>query len=525
MRAGLVLFLALGLFKPGVAQQTIIPFTSGPIPLCDTSTFTANVAGIGMLYPPGFGMWSYWLSNLTINITSDHPQTLRIFLTSPEGTELLLSQFNGAGGQNYTSTTFAYDGYPSITTGSAPFTGTWNAQGGSFSVFDYENADGQWTITVIDTACANGGVGPGGTWTPGWFDGSSGNGGFAFAFVGPPPCWAWIPSDVAYICPGGTVDLVNYYNTNAPGYNYSFTMPDGWTPVPDPTAVSTPGTYQVNATDPWGGCWYWATYDVIVTPPVSLGPDQVVQQCAGAGPVNLASLFTLAGATPIWTLDGAPITTAVAGAATAPGVYQLIGQSTGGCDDDTASVALNITADPVLGPDQTVSICAGTSFDLTTLYATGTNTTEWTESGLPVADPAAVTNAGIYTLTVTNGTGCTATADVTVAAQASPSLGADQSLDLCGNVSLDLTTLYTTTGLTTSWTLMGLPVPDPTSVSAAIRACLTQRSRSTAPPDLRTTISWWWRTRSRSQRSVRMPRPRHALATWSTSPPTSPPPA
>ena len=41
------------------AQYTTVPFTSGPIPLCDTITFTANVSGIGTLYPPGWNTWTY----------------------------------------------------------------------------------------------------------------------------------------------------------------------------------------------------------------------------------------------------------------------------------------------------------------------------------------------------------------------------------------------------------------------------------------------------------------------------------
>jgi hypothetical protein len=48
------------------AQYTTVPFTSGPIPLCDTSTFTANVSGIGTLYPPGWNNWTYSLDQLLI---------------------------------------------------------------------------------------------------------------------------------------------------------------------------------------------------------------------------------------------------------------------------------------------------------------------------------------------------------------------------------------------------------------------------------------------------------------------------
>jgi gliding motility-associated-like protein len=467
VRSVLVVLLAVGLARPGAAQYTTIPFTSGPIPLCDTSTFTANVSGIGMLSPAGsWDPWTYWINSLTINITSDHPQTLQIFLTSPSGTELLLSEFNGAGGQNYTNTNFTYWGDPSITTGTAPFTGNWTPQGGSFSAFDYEWADGIWTITVIDTSCVNGGSGQGGNWTPGWFDGSGGTGGFAIGFnPGPPPCWGGIPSDMIYICPGQTVDLLGYYMSSNPGYNYTFTGPD-WAPVPDPSSVTTPGQYSINASDPWDGCWYMATYDVYLLTPASLGPDQVVDQCSGAGTVDLTLLFTLSGTTPEWSFNGVPIAVATAAAANEPGVYQLIAQSGGSCND-TALVTLNITAVPVLGADQSISICPGSNVDLTTLYDTGGLPWDWTFGGSAFATPTAASDAGVYTLTVTTTAGCTDMANVTLAVEALPSLGADQSLDLCGNTSLDLTALYTTTGLTASWTLSDVPVADPGSVSSA----------------------------------------------------------
>ncbi|MBS1582871.1 MAG: gliding motility-associated C-terminal domain-containing protein [Bacteroidetes bacterium] len=454
--------LAWGLCTPASAQP--VPFSSGPIPLCDTSTFTANVVGMGWLAPPGT-FWSTTLGQLAIDITTDHPQTLRILLTSPQGTELLLSAFNGAGGQNYTGTIFAYDWSPSITMGSAPFTGLWNAQGGGLSVFDGEFADGIWTITVIDTACANGGIGPGGTWTPGWFNGSTANGGFTFGFNGPPPCWGWIPDGSAAICTGGTVDILGFYETSAPGYSYNVSYAGGgW--VADPTAVTQPGIYYIDAFEPWSGCGYWASFEVIVSTPVSFGPDQVVDRCSGAGAMDLTTLFPLAGSTPMWSLDGTPITTATATAATAPGTYRLIGQNPGGCND-TALVTLNILPDPVPGPDQAVTACAGAAVDLTTLYTTGADATTWTLNGAPVIDPTAVTTSGAYVLAVTNASGCSATAVVTLNIGPAPALGPDQAATLCAGSSFDLTALYATSGLNTTWTLAGSSVPDAAAVNAA----------------------------------------------------------
>lgn len=464
MRILLLILLIVGSARPGSAQTSSFGFTSGPIPLCDTSTFTANVSGVGILTPPGMG-WGgeAYLDQLTINITTDHPQTLQIFLTSPEGTTLLLSEFNGAGGQNYTNTTFAMWGWNNITTGSAPFTGTWAPQGGSLDVFDYENGDGTWIITVIDTACANGGTGPGGGWTPGWFDGG-GSGGFTVNFWWPPPpCGGWIGDEVAYICPGTSVDLLA---GNVAMYNWMIwtAYDQNGTIVSDPSAVSTGGWYNLEAVDPWDGCWWYGTVQVNELAEVVMGPDQSVTQCSGAGPVDLTALFTGTGAAYYtWTLDGVPIPQTTAGAAMVSGVYEVVGINAGNCND-TAQVTLTIGAAAVLGADQTVSICAGTIVDLTALYTTTGYISEWSLGGAVFSTPTTATDAGDYILVVTTPEGCTDTATVTLLADVPPALGADQAVELCNNSSLDLTTFYTTTGLTAAWTYLSAPIPTPNVV-------------------------------------------------------------
>ncbi|MBK7241210.1 MAG: gliding motility-associated C-terminal domain-containing protein [Flavobacteriales bacterium] len=454
--------LVIGLFAPCHAQTTV-PFTSGPIPPCDTSYFTANVSGVGTLYPPGWGGgWTYSLQMLTINITSEHPWTLQISLTSPEGTTLLLSAFNGAGGQNYTNTTFQYFQYPSITTGTAPFTGDWTAEGGSLDLFDYENADGTWTITVIDTACGSvSGPGPGGIWTPGWFDGGAGNGGFAFYFdPGPPPCWGGIPSDVAYVCAGETVDVVAYYEGLNTGYSFNYW---NWSdPNFDPNAASGTQTIQVDATDPWDNCWYSAQFDIVESPPTALGTDQTMDIC-GSETADLNALFVLSGSTANWSFAGASITSASASTANEPGTYQIIA-GTGTCSD-TALVTLNVDPGPALGPDQSVSICPGSSLDLTTLYSTAGATADWYFGGNVLTTPTVAEFDGIYTLIATSPGGCSDTAEVTLVVQSLASVGADQVVDLCSNATLDLTSLYSTTGLTSSWSLAGVPVANASAVS------------------------------------------------------------
>ncbi|MFT3981552.1 MAG: gliding motility-associated C-terminal domain-containing protein [Ferruginibacter sp.] len=73
----------------------------------------------------------------------------------------------------------------------------------------------------------------------------------------------------------------------------------------------------------------------------------------------------------------------------------------------------------------------------------------------------------IYTVTAYTPTGqvCSDTTIVTVLAR--PSIGADTSLKICSGSTVNLTTLYTTTGLTSSWTLGGAAVQNPAAVNVS----------------------------------------------------------
>lgn len=467
--------VVLGLALHCGAQPLTIPFTSGPIPPCDTSTFTANVAGIGTLYPWGSSPWgTYSIYSLAVNITTDHPEYLQISLTSPAGTTLLLSAFNGAGGQNYTGTNFITGG-SDITTGNAPFTGFWSPQGGDFTVFDWEDADGTWVITVIDTACVGGpNAGPGGGqngegWNPGWFDGTTNSGGFTMAFnTPPPPCIIEMGWQQATICAGATVDvLTDFEVTWGGGGSVLFSVWDPWTgaSVADPYGVATAGTYQIEGYD-WAGCVYIGTYTVLVEPGVVLGPDQAVDLCSAAGPVDLTALFDFTGATSIiWSLDGFPIATSSAASATVPGVYG-VAASNNGCND-AAQVVLTVSSGPALGANQTVNVCAGDAADLTALYPTAGPAATWTLDGSSIAPPIAATAAGVYEVSDAGANGCISTAQVTMTLDNPPALGPDQAASICSNTTLDLTAFFATDGMNVAWTFAGAPVVNPVAVQQA----------------------------------------------------------
>ena len=132
-----------------VNAQTTLTGSTGAIPdnACPTLTsFTATMGESGLVGTD----WE--ISNVTIDISHTWDGDLSINLVSPSGASLNLSQFNGGSLNNYTNTVFV-DGAPSITTGSAPFTGQFSPEGGTFaSTFDGETVSGDWLLAVCDDA-------------------------------------------------------------------------------------------------------------------------------------------------------------------------------------------------------------------------------------------------------------------------------------------------------------------------------------------------------------------------------------
>jgi subtilisin-like proprotein convertase family protein len=90
------------------------------------------------------------IENLEFTITHTFDSDLDISLVSPAGTELLLSGGNGGSGDNYVATVFE-DGGADITADSAPFTGTYEPEGGTFAdAFAGESVSGTWSLKVCD---------------------------------------------------------------------------------------------------------------------------------------------------------------------------------------------------------------------------------------------------------------------------------------------------------------------------------------------------------------------------------------
>ena len=98
------------------------------------------------------------IDNVTLDITHTWNGDLEIRLISPAGTSLDLSIGNGGSDDNYTNTVFQ-DGGADITLASAPFTGVFEPQGGTFfAAFNGESVNGIWTLNITDTVGGDDGV-------------------------------------------------------------------------------------------------------------------------------------------------------------------------------------------------------------------------------------------------------------------------------------------------------------------------------------------------------------------------------
>jgi subtilisin-like proprotein convertase family protein len=89
--------------------------------------------------------------NVGLSLTHTYDGDLDIFLVGPDGTRVELCTDNGGTGENFTDTVFDDEAATSITSGSAPFTGSFQPEG-SLADLDGIAAAGTWTLEVTDDA-------------------------------------------------------------------------------------------------------------------------------------------------------------------------------------------------------------------------------------------------------------------------------------------------------------------------------------------------------------------------------------
>ncbi|MFI5458491.1 MAG: proprotein convertase P-domain-containing protein [Isosphaerales bacterium] len=94
---------------------------------------------------------------LALDITAQNDSSLSAALIAPNGTQVALFSNIGGSGQNFTSTVFDDAAETSITTGRAPFTGTYQPVGKLSSLIGL-NASGKWTLQILNNSQSTGGI-------------------------------------------------------------------------------------------------------------------------------------------------------------------------------------------------------------------------------------------------------------------------------------------------------------------------------------------------------------------------------
>lgn len=132
-----------------VTASTFSTATGGPIPDNNTTVlFPINVSGIPNQINAGYG-----LTEVCIDIQHPEVGELKIFLKSPAGDTVYLSENNGGLFANYNNTCFAMNGANGyIYAGNAPFTGTFIPNHSINGFNDGQNPNGTWYLCVKDEA-------------------------------------------------------------------------------------------------------------------------------------------------------------------------------------------------------------------------------------------------------------------------------------------------------------------------------------------------------------------------------------
>lgn len=220
------------------------------------------------------------------------------------------------------------------------------------------------------------------------------------------------------VCSGSSITL---NGTGANSYSWSGGVTNGTPFSPGSTA-----TYTVTGTNA-NGCTNTSTVtvSVLTRPTVGAGSNQSV--CPGTS----VTLNGSGASSYSWT---GGITNGVAFTPASTTTYTVTGTAANGCTN-TSSVTVTVYTPPTVsgGPNQ--SICTGASV---TLSGSGANSYSWT-GGITNGVSFTPGSTTTYTVTGTDGNGCTGTASVTVTVTTSLNVFAGNDTTICSGNSITLT--------------------------------------------------------------------------------------
>lgn len=236
------------------------------------------------------------------------------------------------------------------------------------------------------------------------------------------------------------------------------------------------GTFTVTVTNT-SGCTATKTHHITVNPLPVINISGSSSICAGAS----TTLTATGDGTFLWSTTA--ISTSIE--VSTPGVYTVTVTSPNGCTA-TASTTVVLSPMPVINITGNQVICVGSSSVLTAtegvnyIWSNGSNISNIT-----------VSTAGTYTVTVTNSSGCVATASVTVIINQTPTASISGVLSICAGQTTTLTAAggdsydWNTTATTPSITVF---TPGTYTVTVTNIAGCTATKQVTVGPVIATTL-------------------------------------
>lgn len=146
-------FFLLSLFLAGICgaqAQTFSVTVNQTIPDNNTTVaFNISVSGLPAVIDTNFG-----LQTACLNMTHTYDSDMDVKLRAPDGTTVTLFSGVGGGSDNFVNTCLEGSGTP-ISSGSAPFTGTYKSMGTLGSVNNGQNPNGTWQLLCTDMAAVD----------------------------------------------------------------------------------------------------------------------------------------------------------------------------------------------------------------------------------------------------------------------------------------------------------------------------------------------------------------------------------
>ena len=205
-------------------------------------------------------------------------------------------------------------------------------------------------------------------------------------------------------------------------------------PVATPTITTTYTVFVTNA----AGCSASATVVVTVQSSLTANAGSPVSICLGGS----TQLNASGGSNYAWSPATGLSSTTIANPIATPTITTTytVTVSSGTCSS-TASVTITVNPNPTASAGSSVTICNGSSSPLNASGGTGyvwlpASGLSSTTISNPTANPTATTT---YTVTVSNASGCTDTATVTVVVNPLPTVSAGSNVTICNGGNTQLT--------------------------------------------------------------------------------------